>query len=137
MTAILDRETLRKRYVATLEDRTPVQIAEEEALYVELKRLEQTERRFKKDRDELLRTLLGIESGLPDINADEEGLNGGGASYSETRRNRRKPGDTETPVATTPSNSTIMLGQPVPKRQQSAKSAAYGGWTSCARIGSK
>ena len=114
-----------------------MQIAEEEALYVELKRLEQTERRFKKDRDELLRTLLGIESGLPDINADEEGLNGGGASYSETRRNRRKPGDTETPVATTPSNSTIMLGQPVPKRQQSAKSAAYGGWTSCARIGSK
>ncbi|KAJ7016793.1 hypothetical protein C8F04DRAFT_1340561 [Mycena alexandri] len=41
------REVLRKRYVTSLENRTPEQIAEEEALYMEIKRLEQNERRFK------------------------------------------------------------------------------------------
>ena len=54
-------EVTRKKYVASLEQRTPQQIAEENAPYIELKRLEKTERRFKKDRDELLRTLLGVE----------------------------------------------------------------------------
>ncbi|KAJ7573081.1 hypothetical protein C8J56DRAFT_985102 [Mycena floridula] len=44
---------------------------EEEALYIEIKRLEQTERRFKREREDLLRTIAGIDSSLPDIVEDE------------------------------------------------------------------
>ncbi|KAK7470456.1 swr complex subunit [Stygiomarasmius scandens] len=66
-----DREQVRKKYVANLENRNPDQILEEEALYLEIKRLEQNERKFKRDREELLRTLAGIDSGLPDIVEDE------------------------------------------------------------------
>lgn len=108
-----------------METRSPAEIAEEEALYVELKRLEQNERRFKKDRDELLRTLLGIESGLPDIIADEDGLTGG---PSETKKTKKK-GEPETPISASGSSNVIALGQPVPKKQ-SAKSAAYGAYRS-------
>ncbi|THH30334.1 hypothetical protein EUX98_g3846 [Antrodiella citrinella] len=131
-----EREVTRRRYVASLESRTPQQIAEEEALYVELKRLEQTERRFKKDRDELLRTLLGIESGLPDINpSDEDGLNaagnlsisvnGVGGLSIDTKRRKKNGGDVDTPMsATSASASAIHISQP-PKKQQTAKSIAY------------
>ncbi|KAJ7068454.1 hypothetical protein C8F01DRAFT_1118240 [Mycena amicta] len=71
-----DREVLRKKYITSLENRTPEQIAEEEALYMEIKRLEQSERRFKRERDELLRTIAGIESGLPDVVEDDAQLAG-------------------------------------------------------------
>ncbi|KAF7301827.1 Myb-like domain-containing protein [Mycena indigotica] len=71
-----DREVLRKKYITSLENRTPQQIAEEEALYVEIKRLEQNERRFKRERDDLLRTVAGIESGLPDVVEDDAQLAG-------------------------------------------------------------
>ena len=140
---IVDRETTRKRYVASLESRTPEQIAEEEALYIELKRLEQTERRFKKDRDELLRTIMGIESGLPDvIPADEDGLSasasangglsisvgGGGGLSIDTRKKKKANGqEVETPLSATPSSaSVIQLGQPGQKKQQGGKGTAYG-----------
>ncbi|KAI0690396.1 hypothetical protein BC835DRAFT_1364881 [Cytidiella melzeri] len=116
-----EREITRKGYVASLETRTAAEIAEEEALYIELRRLEQNERRFKKDRDELLRTLLGIESGLPDIIADEEAHTA--ITVAETKKSRKK-GEPETPVAASVSSNTIALGQPTPKKQ-SAKSAAY------------
>ena len=117
-----EREMTRKKYVASLESRTPEQISEEEALYVEIKRLEQNERRFKRERDELLRTLLGVESGLPDIVGmiDDEGPMGGSAENGGKRRRR---GTLDTPM--TPSN-VISLGPPAPRRAQSAKSAAYG-----------
>ncbi|EMD41063.1 hypothetical protein CERSUDRAFT_80713 [Gelatoporia subvermispora B] len=118
-----ERETTRKKYVASLENRTPEQIAEEDALFIELQRLEQTERRFKRDRDELLRTLLGIESGLPDVQVDEEGL----AGMSHEPKKRKKGGnavaEVETPVSASP--SVISLGPAIPKKAQSAKSAAY------------
>lgn len=118
----LERETTRKKYVASLESRTSEQIAEEEALYVEVKRLEQNERRFKRDREELLRTLLGVESGLPEVinMVDDEGPMGG---ISENGNKRKRRGTLDTPM--TPSN-VIALGPPVPRRAQSAKSAAYG-----------
>ncbi|KAI0938219.1 hypothetical protein AcV7_003466 [Taiwanofungus camphoratus] len=122
-----DREITRKKYIASLENRTADQKAEEDALYIELKRLEQNERRFRKDRDELLRTLLGIESGLSDIQVDEDSLIGG---QVDTRR-KKKGGavgnaELDTPVSATPSSSNLIsLGQPVQKRAQSAKSAAY------------
>lgn len=120
-----ERETTRKKYVASLESRTPEQIAEEEALYIELKRLEQNERRFKREREELLRTLAGIESGLPEIIAvvDEEGPITS-AMMHESASKRKRRGTLDTP--STPSN-VISLAPPIPKRAQSAKSAAYGG----------
>ncbi|KAG2154956.1 uncharacterized protein EDB93DRAFT_1266060 [Suillus bovinus] len=116
-----DRERMRKDYIASLEDRTPEEIAEEEALFIELKRLEQNERKFKKERDELLRTLLGIDSGLPDIVAEEDGL----SALSAEGFKKRKKNANEIDLPSTPSN-IISLGPPPPKRPHSAKSAAYG-----------
>jgi hypothetical protein len=37
---------------------------EEESLYVELKRMEQTERRYRSDREELMRVMGGLDSGI-------------------------------------------------------------------------
>ncbi|KAG2116018.1 uncharacterized protein F5147DRAFT_387921 [Suillus discolor] len=115
-----DRERMRKDYIASLEDRTPEEIAEEEALFIELKRLEQNERKFKKERDELLRTLLGIDSGLPDIVAEEDGL----SALSAEGFKKRKKNANEIDLPSTPSN-IISLGPPPPKRPHSAKSVAY------------
>ncbi|TFK90862.1 hypothetical protein K466DRAFT_583325 [Polyporus arcularius HHB13444] len=118
-----DREVARKNYVASLEHRTPEQIAEEDALYLELEKLKENERRFKKDRDELLRTLCGIESGLPDIHADEDGL--AGAAFETKRKKKGVVGSVEPQTPVTPSaNTVISLPQPQPKKT-SAKSAAY------------
>jgi DNA methyltransferase 1-associated protein 1 len=109
-----EREVTRKKYLASLENRTQEQIAEEEALYIEIKRLEQNERRFKKERDDLLRTLAGIDSGLPDLPVDED------VSMTFDVRKKKKGGaafDLDSP--TTP-------GPPIPKRPLSAKSMAFG-----------
>ena len=46
---------------------TTAEIAEEEALYVEVKRMEQNERRYRVDRDALMRTVVGLDSGLISI----------------------------------------------------------------------
>ncbi|KIJ70140.1 hypothetical protein HYDPIDRAFT_104810 [Hydnomerulius pinastri MD-312] len=116
-----EREKMRKNYIASLEERTPEEIAEEEALFIELKRLEQNERKFKKERDDLLRTLLGIDSGLPDIIAEEDGPS---ALSSEGLKRKKKGSAVDTEVPPTPTN-IISLGPPAPKRAQSAKSAAY------------
>ncbi|KAK7061914.1 SWR1-complex protein 4 [Favolaschia claudopus] len=102
-----EREEMRKRYVASLENRTPEQIAEEEALYMEIKRLEQNEKRFKRERDDLLRTIGGIDSGLPDVVEDEMQLTG--LSSSELKRSKKKGGDLDTP-------STPLLSTPLSRR---------------------
>ncbi|KAI0329529.1 hypothetical protein GY45DRAFT_1279515 [Cubamyces sp. BRFM 1775] len=117
-----DREVMRKQYVISLENRTPEQIAEEDALYLELEKLKENERRFKKDRDELLRTLLGIDSGLPDIPVDEEGLQGTSTDTKKKKKVVAGSVEPQTPVTPTASN-VISLSQPQPKK--SAKSAAY------------
>lgn len=65
-----EQERNRKAYLNGLFDRTPEQIAEEEQLYVEIKRLELNERRYAKEREELLRTFAGVESGLPNLPAN-------------------------------------------------------------------
>ncbi|KAI0832741.1 hypothetical protein BC628DRAFT_1414996 [Trametes gibbosa] len=117
------REFTRKKYVKSLEDRTPEQIAEEDALYLELEKLKENERRFKKDRDELLRTLLGIESGLPDIPIDEEGLQGSSTETKKKRKGVAGSVEPQTPITPTAPN-VISLSQPQPKKT-SAKSAAY------------
>lgn len=76
---VLERELNRKKYIESLESRTQDEILEEEALFIELKRLEQSERDFARERDELLRVLDGVESGLASVAAqsiaDEEEFN--------------------------------------------------------------
>lgn len=124
----LEREVTRKKYVLSLENRLPEQIAEEETLFIEIQKLQQTERRFKKEREELLRTLLGIESGLPEMMSivDDEGPLG---AASDSKK-RRRGTDLETPVAGTPSIS--IGGSGPPKRLPSVKSQAFGAiqWSS-------
>lgn len=115
----------RKKYIASLESRTPQQKAEEDALYIELKRLEQNERRFKRDRDELLRTMLGIESGLPDLPVEEDGLNSAPVDSKKRKKGHMSAtAEPETPISST--SNVISLGQPQTKKSQSAASAKYG-----------
>lgn len=119
-----ERELTRKQYLRSLESRTPEQIAEEEALYLELKRLEQTERQFKKDRDDLLRTLLGIESGLSDIQLGDDSSLQGLSSMPEIKKSKKRTGSAmefDSPSAGT--SSSIMQSQ---KRIPLIRSAAYG-----------
>ncbi|KAG0325473.1 swr complex subunit [Podila humilis] len=52
-----DRETERKRNLEILNTRTPEQIEEEEALYLEARRIEQNEKKITKERENLLRLL--------------------------------------------------------------------------------
>lgn len=82
-------------YVASLFARTPEQIAEEEALYLEIKRLEQSERRFAKEREDLLKTVAGIESGLNVHQPDEEAFSG---LFIDPRKRKRKDGEAESPA---------------------------------------
>jgi DNA methyltransferase 1-associated protein 1 len=107
---------MRKKYLLSLESRTPKELAEEEALYIELKRIEQNEKRFKQDRDRLLRTLLGAECGLPDLPIDEDGPLG-----DPKKRRKGAPSELDSPA--TPSSSLFSA---IPRRAQSAKSAAEG-----------
>ena len=119
-----ERELTRKQYLRSLESRTPEQIAEEEALYLELKRLEQTERQFKKDREDLLRTLLGIESGLSDIQLGDDSSLHGLSSMPEIKKSKKRSGgtmDIDSPSVTTPSSSAMHH-----RRVPSIKNAAFG-----------
>ncbi|KAJ6515710.1 hypothetical protein C8R45DRAFT_888749 [Mycena sanguinolenta] len=114
-----EREVLRKRYVASLENRTPEQIAEEEALYIEIKRLEQNERKFKRERDDLLRTIAGIDSGLPDIVEDE--LPASSMSSDPKRSKKRNGGDLDSP-------STPLMSTPLSRAARPSlppKNSAY------------
>lgn len=61
------REIKRKQYASDLFHLTPAEIAEEEALYVEITRMQQNERRFRADRDELMRSVMGLDSGLMEV----------------------------------------------------------------------
>ncbi|KAK7031301.1 swr complex subunit [Paramarasmius palmivorus] len=108
------REQLRKRYLMSLEARTPEQITEEEALYLEVKRLEQNERRFRKEREDLLRTIAGIESGLPDITDDDPTI----SLSLDVKKRKNKGLDLDIPA-------TPNLTAPVMKRPGSVKNAAY------------
>ncbi|EAU84382.2 SWR1-complex protein 4 [Coprinopsis cinerea okayama7 len=112
-----EREKMRKKYVISLESRTPEQLAEEEALYVEIRRLEQTERRFKREREELLRTLAGMDSGLPDLVEDDGTLLGVTPDVRPSKK--RKGVDRDSPA---PGVSSVS--SPV-KRLASTRDAAY------------
>ena len=114
----------RKKYIASLENRTSGQIAEEEALYIEIKRLEQNERRFAKEREELLRLIGGIDSGLASVALDEASAD----MFSDPKRRRRGTGlEWESPSTATPGTNAACTPQaPSARKAQSAKSAAYG-----------
>lgn len=111
--------------------RTPAQVAEEDALYIEIKRLELTERRFKSDRDQLLRTLLGVESGLPEVvglvEEDTSFMNGGTGIDSSRKKRRGLGGEMldspMTPVV--PSFDVASASAMQQKKVNPAKSAAY------------
>lgn len=118
---------MRKRYIENLDKRTPDQVAEEEALYLEVKRLEHNERKFKRDRDNLLRMLAGMDSGLPDVVEDDTSIltpNGTESisTVSVTKKKGTKKGaqamDVDVPA--TPLTATAPLPKPT------AKSAAQG-----------
>ncbi|WVR08693.1 hypothetical protein IAU60_005751 [Kwoniella sp. DSM 27419] len=66
------REIKRKQYASELFHLTAAEIAEEESLYVEIKRMEQNERRYRAERDDLMRTVMGLDSGL--INFEQDNL---------------------------------------------------------------
>lgn len=114
---MLERELTRKKYLLSLENRTPEQIAEEEALYIEIKRLEQNERKFKKEREALLRTLAGMDSGLPDIVEDD----GASLGITPDGKKKKKGAAIEIDSPATPSSSMATLVKRAP-----AKNAAYG-----------
>ncbi|KIJ57071.1 hypothetical protein M422DRAFT_57555 [Sphaerobolus stellatus SS14] len=120
-----DRERTRKKYVSSLFARTPEQIAEEDALYLEIKKLEQTERRFAKEREELMKTVAGIESGLNVHQPDEEAF----AGLFIDPRKKKKIGEGESPGPSTPGAGSVAGGSAVvnvtpAKRVISAKQAA-------------
>ncbi|KAK0531395.1 swr complex subunit [Tilletia horrida] len=73
------RETERKRALKRLYTRTPAQLAEEEALYVEARRLEQQEAKFAREREALLKLLGGWEAAP---NWTRESLVGAGTGLS-------------------------------------------------------
>ncbi|CAE6505686.1 unnamed protein product [Rhizoctonia solani] len=116
-----DRETTRKEYLKGLFNRTPAQIAEEEALYIEMKRLQQNEARFARDREDILRTLGGLDSGLANLNVDPDYFVTGPGSIAtsavtqEKKKKRRDTSvsasgmDVDTP-GTPGSNSLALLG---------------------------
>ncbi|KAL1691705.1 hypothetical protein GGG16DRAFT_53003 [Schizophyllum commune] len=106
-----EREVTRRKYIESLDKRGQDALEEEEALYIEIKRLEQNERKFKKDRDELLRVLAGIDSGLPDVIED--------ADLSliavDTKRSKKKGTTLEPDTPTTPSaSSSRPIVKPLP-----------------------
>jgi DNA methyltransferase 1-associated protein 1 len=100
----IDKETTRKKYIRGLDTRTAEQLAEDEALFIEIKKLEQSERTFKRDRENLLRVVSGIDSGLPDIVEDEMNV----PPLSDLKKLKRKAEDS--PSAS--SISTPIIKQP-------------------------
>ncbi|CAE6511075.1 unnamed protein product [Rhizoctonia solani] len=116
-----DRETTRKEYLKGLFNRTPAQIAEEEALYIEMKRLQQNEARFARDREDILRTLGGLDSGLANLNVDPDYFVTGPGSITATavaQEKKKKRRDTSVSASgmdldtpgTPGSNSLALLG---------------------------
>jgi DNA methyltransferase 1-associated protein 1 len=67
----------RKQYASELFHLTAAEIAEEESLYLEVKRIEQNEKRYRADRDALLRSIMGLDSGVVSLEqANSEGVVG-------------------------------------------------------------
>lgn len=119
---LAEREKTRKMYVASLFARTPEQIAEEEALYVEIKKLEQKERRFAKEREELMKVVAGIDSGLGIHQPDEEAFSG---LFIDPKKKKKKLDGTDAD-SPAPGPSTGSR-----RRTVSTKQAHIGRFPSC------
>jgi hypothetical protein len=63
------REVKRKQYASHLFHLSSSEIAEEEGLFLEIKKMEQNQRRYQAERDDLLRRTMGLDSGL--VNLDQ------------------------------------------------------------------
>lgn len=133
------KEKRRREFIENLWNRDPATVAEEDILYLELKRLEQTERKFARDRDTLLRNLAGIESGLSGIDIQEDGLVGWGGNPADhpqpkrqggrNRKSLRSAADLDYELSSHPgSNMVISLGGSLPNRNlmPPAQQAAFG-----------
>ncbi|WFD39747.1 swr complex subunit [Malassezia japonica] len=100
-----NQEVERKKAVEKLFTRTPEQLAEEEALYVEARRLEQNEAKFSKERDDLLRLLGGWET-LPNCTNRTVAATGAGLLWTpgqaevdgDTKKRRKTDGGAGTPT---------------------------------------
>lgn len=126
------REVERKKAVARLYTRTPEQLAEEEALYVEIRRIEQNEAKYASEREELLRLLGGWES-LPSssphavaaagsgiaslLGSEEEQTAKGRAGSAAKKRKLQQIEEGGTPGAEDGASST---GAPTPAARPSA-----------------
>jgi DNA methyltransferase 1-associated protein 1 len=133
------KEKSRREFIENLWNRDSTTVAEEDILYLELKRLEQTERKFARSRDTLLRNLAGIESGLSGIDIQEDGLVGWGGNPADhpqpkrqgrgNRKSLRSAADLDYEHSSHPgSNMVISLGGNLPNRSlmPPAQQAAFG-----------
>lgn len=91
-----DRELERKAYLRSLLSRTPAQIAEEDFLYIESRRIEQNYHNIASERAELLHLLGGREGIGKTASGGQAGAGGGlkGLSQSakEAEKKKRGPG---------------------------------------------
>ena len=91
-------------------------------MFIEIKRLEQTERRFAKDRDHLLRTLLGVDSGLP-LRLDDDGPIATQLVADKKKGKKKVDG-----IEVEPSLASVSIASTAPSLRKStlAKSNAHG-----------
>ncbi|GAA5866151.1 hypothetical protein JCM3774_004099 [Rhodotorula dairenensis] len=86
----INRETERKNYLRSLLSRTPAQIAEEDFLYVESRRIEQNYHKIASERAELLH-LLGGREGVGIVGSGVQlGVGGGARGISQSAKDAEK-----------------------------------------------
>ncbi|GAA6001875.1 hypothetical protein JCM10207_002360 [Rhodosporidiobolus poonsookiae] len=87
----LGRELERKAYIRSLLERTPAQVAEEDFLYVESRRIEQNYHKIAAERAELLRLLGGRDGVGVSGSGAQVGLGGAGVPLAAEKK-RKGPG---------------------------------------------
>ena len=112
------QEMERKNAVQKLFSRTPEQLAEEEALYVEARRLEQNETKFARERADLLRLLGGFD-GVPSYSAATVAAVGAGLVWPgsshhvdqtfDDKKHKRRRTDVASPPAKSKSDAKQQL----------------------------
>lgn len=92
---LADRETERKNYLRSLLSRSPAQVAEEDFLYIESRRLEQSYNKIAAERADLLK-ILGGREGIGAHGGVQVGVGGGvkGAATKDVAVERKRKGQT-------------------------------------------
>ena len=120
------REVERKRHVARLFSRTPQQLAEEEALYIEARRLEQNESKFATEREELLRLLGGWER-VPNVRSESVAAAGSGVGVTQemseealeaAKRNKKRKTGPDGSIAPEDRTATTTTAAPLSAKQK-------------------